>query len=514
MKTTYLFDFDGTLVDSSPLHDWAFREVLIAEWPEALARFDYERMRGRATSEVFLEIGVTDLVERQRLTALKQQRYQQAVREGRLPVMPGASEALAALSQAGRFLYLVTSGSRGSVELALQTTGLAPYFRGVVTASDVELGKPAPDLYLEALRRFGLNPDECLAVEDAPSGADAARAAGIDVVVVDPLGSADSLPALARGLKPVLRTWAVIPAAGLGSRLGLDRPKILAPVDEERGEADAARAAGIDVVMVDPLGSASSLPALAHGLQPVLRTWAVIPAAGLGSRLGLDRPKILAPVDEERGETIWSILEAKLKPLTGRIQVVLSPSGAKWFHGVDADIAIQDVPLGMGDAVFRGASSWAADRILVVWGDQVNLSSETFGRTLRVHAGSKRPAFVLPRVWNQSPYVQYDFNERGDVTGVRQTREGDLTDSAGWSDVGLFCLSTEGLEPLWREYLATAARGSATGEINFLPFLPFLSGRGWTTATWDVTDPDEARGVNTPSDLEFARERWRQAERR
>ena len=447
MKTTYLFDFDGTLVDSSPLHDWAFREVLHAELPDALPRFDYEKMRGRATSEVFLEAGVTDPLERQRLTALKQQLYRQAVHEGRLQVMPGASEALSALSQAGRHLYLVTSGSRGSVELVLKTTGLAPHFRGVVTASDVERGKPEPDLYLEALRRFGLNPDECLAVEDAQSG------------------------------------------------------------------ADAARAAGIEVVMVDPLGSPESLPALAHGLKPILRTWAVIPAAGLGSRLGLDRPKILAPVDEDRGETIWSILEAKLKPLTDRIQVVLSPSGAKWFHGVDADIAIQDVPLGMGDAVFRGSSSWAADRILVVWGDQVNLSSETFARTLRVHADAKRPAFVLPRVWNQKPYVQYDFNERGDVTRVRQTREGDVTDAAGWSDVGLFCLSTGGLQSLWREYLATAARGSATGEINFLPFLPFLSGRGWTCATWDVTDPDEARGVNTPSDLEFARERWRQAGR-
>ena len=440
MKKSYLFDFDGTLVDSSPLHDWAFREVLKAERPEALESFDYERVRGRATSEVFLEAGVTDPAERQRLTGLKQRRYQAAVLEGRLRVMPGAPEVLAALSKAGRAVYLVTSGGRGSVEIALDSTGLSRYFRGIVTASDVDRGKPAPDLYLEALRRFRLNPDECLAVEDAPSGAEAARAAGIDVVMVDPVVSAGDLLALARGL----RTWAVIPAAGRGSRLGL-----------------------------------------------------------------VDRPKILAPVDEERGETIWSILAGKLRPFTDRIQVVLSPSGLEWFKDVDADVAIQDVPLGMGDAVFRGASSWTADRILIVWGDQVNLSSETFERTLKLHAAaSAGPSFVLPRVWNSSPYVQYDFNQRGDVTGVRQTREGDVTDAAGWSDVGLFCLSTEGLEEFWREYLATAARGSSTGEINFLPFLPFLAERGWSTVTWDVADPEEARGVNIPEDLEFARQRW------
>jgi len=445
MKTALLFDFDGTLVDSSPLHDWAFREVLKTELPAALADFDYEKVRGRATNEVFLEAGVTDPVERQRLTSSKQRRYQQAVREGLLRVLPGAAETLAALSRAGRELYLVTSGGRGSVELALEATGLGRYFGGIVTSSDVDRGKPAPDLYLEAVRRFRLDPGSCLAIEDAPSGAESARAAGLDVVVVDPLHSNDSLLALARSLAPPLTTWAVIPAAGRGSRLGL-----------------------------------------------------------------VDRPKILAPVDEDRGETIWSILAAKLRPFAERIQLVLSPSGAEWFTNAGADIAIQDEPLGMGDAIFRGASSWKADRVLIVWGDQVNLSSETFERTLQVHARAAcRSAFALPRVWHVKPYVQYDFNETGDVTGVRQSREGDVTDAAGWSDVGLFCLSTSGLADLWTEYLATAPHGSTTGEINFLPFLPFLSSKGWAAATWDVMDPDEARGVNTPADLEFARERWR-----
>jgi HAD superfamily hydrolase (TIGR01509 family) len=398
---------------------------------------------------VFREAGVGGEDEISRLTALKQQHYQQAVREGRLRAFPGAADLLTALSSAGRNLYLVTSGSKASVDLALKVTGLGRHFQGVVTSSDVARGKPAPDLYLEALRRFGLEAGECVAIEDAVSGAEAARAAGLGVVMVNPA--------------------------------------------EEFHR---------------------SLHSLAVELSPAPRTWAVIPAAGRGSRLGLDRPKLLAPVDEAAGETIWSILEAKLKPFADRIQLVLSPSGVEWFARSGAEIAIQDEPLGMGDAVFRGASRWKADRILVIWGDQVNLSSETFERTLRAHACAQpQPAFALPRVWNRSPYVQYDFDQGGRVTRVRQTREGDSTDAEGWSDVGLFCLSTEGLEPLWREYLASAARGSMTGEINFLPFLPYLSSQGWTGVTWDVADPDEARGVNTPADLEFARERWLRASR-
>ena len=395
--TTYLFDFDGTLVDSAALHCRAFEQVLEAERPALLQDFEYEAFRGRATGDVFRTLGVTDLASNERFTKLKQMCYQKAVRAGQLRVLPGAREVLAALSTAGNPIYLVTSGSRPSVELALHATGLTGFFDGIVTASDVPRGKPAPDLYLEALRLFALKAEDCLAVEDAPSGVEAAGAAGIDVVMVDPLSGPECF-------------------------LAFIRPQ---------------------------------------------STWAVIPAAGRGSRLGLaDRPKILAPVDEATGTTIWSILEAKVSPVTDRIQVVLSPSGSAFFAGEAVDVAIQDAPLGMGDAIFCGSSGWNADRILIVWGDQVNLSRATIERTLRTHslAPPGQPAFVLPRIWTEAPYVQYDFDDAGALLRVRQTREGDTTDQAGWSDAGVFCLSTAGLtKPLagipWRRGGARKADG-------------------------------------------------------
>jgi len=69
--------------------------------------------------------------------------------------------------------------------------------------------------------------------------------------------------------------------------------------------------------------------------------------------------------------------------------------------------------------------------------------------------------------------------------------------------VGTFLLSTQGLDCAWKDYLDSAPRGSGTGEINFLPFLPYLSAMDWTIMPLQVADATEARGINTKDDLAF-----------
>jgi len=159
----------------------------------------------------------------------------------------------------------------------------------------------------------------------------------------------------------------------------------------------------------------------------------------------------------------------------------------------------------MGDAVFCGYSAWSqADILLVVWGDQVHVSRGTLEAGIQLH--QKAPMrIVLPLVSLPDPYVEYLFDEMGRLTTVRQTREGDRCQPGGLGDVGAFILSTRGLGDEWAKYLEITGRGTMTAEVNFLPFLVFLASRDWEVLHLRVADPLEAKGVNTPADLELFR---------
>jgi bifunctional UDP-N-acetylglucosamine pyrophosphorylase / glucosamine-1-phosphate N-acetyltransferase len=249
---------------------------------------------------------------------------------------------------------------------------------------------------------------------------------------------------------------------------------------------------------------------------------AVIPAAGRGSRLGLHGPKILAPIDDSL--TIFDVLRNTLLEHVDQLHVIVSPDGmSPVHHAIQRDpeharisLSVQEKPTGMGDAIFCAYEVWREfDDIFVVWGDQVFLSPGTVRTALCVHASAEGPRFTLPLTRLPTPYVQYDLDRAKRLVRVRQKREGDIVDAEGSSDVGAFLLSTAGLRHAWEQYLTKATRGSATGEINFLPFLPYLPQRlAWHFLTFDVADPVEARGINEPDDLRFAQERFARVARR
>ncbi len=236
-----------------------------------------------------------------------------------------------------------------------------------------------------------------------------------------------------------------------------------------------------------------------------MKICALIPAAGGGTRLGADAPKILLPITEK--ETIWSILHAKLSPLVDHVHLILSPDGAAAFPPLQASASysIQPSPLGMGDAIFRGHEVWSRyDAVLIVWGDQVFVSQDTLSRAIAALKDGGVNA-VLPVTRMAIPYVEYVF-EGSRLAKVLLTREGDVTTPNGFSDVGTFLLATQGLKTMWDEFLGSTRgglKGNKTGEINFLPFLPYLAAQGWDFTPLEVADTTEARGINTQEDLAF-----------
>ncbi len=241
---------------------------------------------------------------------------------------------------------------------------------------------------------------------------------------------------------------------------------------------------------------------------------AVVPAAGRGSRLGIDRPKILAEIGPHC--TVWTILRDAISPLVDQIHVVVAPAFRDRFamaalaapHPTPVSIGVQDQPRGMGDAILGARGTWSRfEHVLIVWGDQAGVSRDTLSRAIAVHRRGSGPRCSLPIVQVANPYVQYCFVD-GRLEDIRQAREGASVDSRGSSDAGVFLLTTAGLSDAWERYSTVAAPGSITGEANFLPFLTYLSRQcGWRFETVPVADPSEARGLNTVHDLEFFRQR-------
>jgi HAD superfamily hydrolase (TIGR01509 family) len=183
-----LFDFDGVLLDSEPVHCACWREVLAPlgvplTWEVYAARCVGEP--DRAMMEILA--GLCDPPVDARKLWEQYARKQQLFRERMAvdpPFAPGVAEFFGELS--GRYkLAVVSSSGRGEVEPPLEAAGIRAYLGTLVCGEDVERHKPAPDPYLLAARRLGVR--HALVVEDSLAGMASARAAGFEAVrVTDP----------------------------------------------------------------------------------------------------------------------------------------------------------------------------------------------------------------------------------------------------------------------------------------------------------------------------------------
>ena len=180
----YIFDLDGTLVDTMPLHYTA--------WEAALRKAG---LQGSLDENLFYELGG---VPSKKVAALLGKHHglsldPDAVYKDKEELFKSSLEKLALVAPVVEFarsvvktrpIAIASGVTRDVVESTLTKTGLAPLFKVVVTADDVEHGKPAPDMFLLAAKRMGVDPKKCLVFEDGKPGIAAAKAAGMKWVFV------------------------------------------------------------------------------------------------------------------------------------------------------------------------------------------------------------------------------------------------------------------------------------------------------------------------------------------
>jgi bifunctional N-acetylglucosamine-1-phosphate-uridyltransferase/glucosamine-1-phosphate-acetyltransferase GlmU-like protein len=165
--------------------------------------------------------------------------------------------------------------------------------------------------------------------------------------------------------------------------------------------------------------------------------------------------------------------------------------------------AIQAEPTGMLDAVLVPRSLLKDDRpctIWVTWCDQVAVLPETVQRVAAMSRRHPEAGLVVPTIRRDQPYIHFDRDDAGDVTEILHAREGDLMPKVGESDMGLFVLSDRSYFDLLPQFAAEEKVGAVTAERNFLPFIPWVTGRA-LVQTVQGTDPMESVGINTPDEL-------------
>ena len=178
----YLFDCDGTIADSMPLHYIAWTRAL-GEWNCAFDEELFYAWGGKPVAKI-----VTDLNAMQGLAmpveivaARKEGLYHEL-----LPQLKAVPEVLAVIeAEYGRIPFGVVSGSgRVSIEKSLTVLGLLDRFEVLVGAEDYKRSKPAPDAYLLGAEKLGVAPKDCLVFEDTALGIESATAAGMASVLV------------------------------------------------------------------------------------------------------------------------------------------------------------------------------------------------------------------------------------------------------------------------------------------------------------------------------------------
>ncbi|MCW5551877.1 MAG: HAD family phosphatase [Verrucomicrobiae bacterium] len=193
-----IFDMDGVIVDSEGRHEQAFLEVVRELGYGATHGVKWEHYVGRSDHELWLDFvakhkppqPLEELLRMKRERVLEILRREEPIFAG----LPELVERLAAVCQLG----LASGSERPVVEAVLSLQDLRRFFSATVTASDIQRGKPQPDIFLRTAELLGVSPADCWVIEDSKPGVAAGLAAGMRVIAITNTHPASELQSATR----------------------------------------------------------------------------------------------------------------------------------------------------------------------------------------------------------------------------------------------------------------------------------------------------------------------------
>ena len=206
-----IFDMDGTITLTEPLHYQAFAEVfknygISYSFNEHLKKYAATGSKNIFT-KVFAEKGkLLDEKALQQCMARKKELYTKFVQESEIVLVKGVSAFVQRVVRAGLKKIIATGNSNlDVVRVILKKVGLIEYFPNIISNTEVAHGKPFPDVFLQAARRIGCEPAECIVFEDSINGVKAAFTAGIPCIALKTTASKEEL--LSAGATKVVKDF-------------------------------------------------------------------------------------------------------------------------------------------------------------------------------------------------------------------------------------------------------------------------------------------------------------------
>jgi len=190
-----LFDLDGTLIDSMPHHHDAWVEWHARRGVAMDAAGFFAGTAGRSNAEILLDMfPALSVAEHVEMADAKEAIYREFAARS-LALIAGAQGFVAQARAAGLRLAVCTAATPQNIALACEMHGIDRWVETVTSPADGLRGKPHPDIFLEAARRLGIAPADCVVFEDAPLGVEAARRAGMKAVALTTTLAAEAFAA-------------------------------------------------------------------------------------------------------------------------------------------------------------------------------------------------------------------------------------------------------------------------------------------------------------------------------